>query len=150
MISAQFTHDPEALSTQLYSSAVAGFCASFFSLPFDLLKSRLRMHFFMMMIIIIIIIIMIFMIIIIIFMIINFWIFLYSVIYLFIKLSESGAIKYNGVVDAFITILRKEGVLAFWTGFGAYYGRCAPHSMIILLTTEKITAIYRKVFSVNS
>ena len=128
MISAQFTHDPEALSTQLYSSAVAGFCASFFSLPFDLLKSRLRTAFFIYF----------------------FKILLYSVIFLFIKLSESGAIKYNGVVDAFITILRKEGVLAFWTGFGAYYGRCAPHSMIILLTTEKITAIYRKVFSINS
>lgn len=98
MISTNITKDPNSIQTQLSASGVAGFCAASFSLPFDLLKSRL----------------------------------------------QSGG-KYKGVLDAFVTILRIEGPLAFWTGFGAYYGRCAPHAMIILLSTEKITLVYRKI-----
>ena len=37
-----------------------------------------------------------------------------------------------------------EGFLAFWTGFGAYYMRTAPHAMIILLSITPITEAYRK------
>lgn len=44
-------------------------------------------------------------------------------------------------------IYSKEGPLAFWTGFGAYFGRTAPHAMIILLSTEPIVHAYRKFFS---
>jgi len=43
-------------------------------------------------------------------------------------------------------IYSKEGIFAFWTGFGAYFGRTAPHAMIILLSTEPIVAGYRKLF----
>eukprot|EP01041_Mallomonas_annulata_P008825 gene8825-18271_t len=85
-----------SMETQLGAAMIAGFTASAFSLPFDLLKSRL----------------------------------------------QDGS-KYAGMMDAALQILRNEGFLAFWTGFGAYYGRCAPHSMIILLSSEKITEIYK-------
>lgn len=97
------THDPNpnkpTLPTQLGSAAIAGFCAAAFSLPFDLLKSRL----------------------------------------------QDGS-KYKGLLDAAYQILTKEGFLSFWTGFGAYYTRCAPHAMIILLSSEKITDLYQKAF----
>jgi len=89
-----------SLQTQLGASMVAGFTASFFSLPFDLLKSRMQ-----------------------------------------------DASRYKGIRDAFVQTLAKEGPLAFWTGFGAYYMRTAPHAMIILMTTEPLMRSYRKIMS---
>jgi len=35
---------PSSKLTQLYAAAIAGFSASFLSLPFDLLKSRMRKY----------------------------------------------------------------------------------------------------------
>ncbi len=52
--------------------------------------------------------------------------------------------KYKGVLDAATKVLRQEGIFAFWTGFGAYYMRTAPHAMIILLTQEPIARLYKK------
>ena len=43
-------------------------------------------------------------------------------------------------------VLAKEGPLAFWTGFAAYYSRCAPHAMIILLTIDEVKAKYKAYF----
>jgi hypothetical protein len=92
------TKDPDvkkpSLATNILSSAVAGFTSAFFSLPFDMLKSRLQD----------------------------------------MKPDAQGKMPYTGLMDCAGTILRKEGILAFWTGFPAYYGRCAPHAMIILVT----------------
>lgn len=79
--------------TDLMSSAVAGFFCAFFSLPFDMMKSRLQF------------------------------------------MTEG---QYKGVGDVFVKILRHEGVLTFWRGFGAYYLRCAPHAMIILMTRAQL------------
>jgi len=59
------------------------------------------------------------------------------------RLQDSN--KYRGLMDVFTKTLTKEGPLAFWTGFTAYYGRCAPHAMIILLLSESITQQYRKI-----
>ena len=61
------------------------------------------------------------------------------------RFSEDGA-KYKGLSDAVIQTFTKEGPLAFWTGFGAYYMRTAPHSMIILISSESITKAYRSAF----
>jgi solute carrier family 25 oxoglutarate transporter 11 len=100
-----FTHeDPNkpSLKTRLIASTVAGFTASAFSLPFDLLKSRL----------------------------------------------QDGS-AYTGIVDATVQIVRKEGPFAFYTGFLAYYMRCAPHSMILLLLTDPFTNAYIKIFRPN-
>eukprot|EP01036_Dinobryon_divergens_P025553 gene25553-34111_t len=92
-------HDPSidqpSLPTQLLASMISGFTASFFSLPFDLLKSRLQ-----------------------------------------------DGNRYSGIVDAATKILKTEGVLSFWTGFGAYYMRTAPHAMIILMLSEPVTKFY--------
>ena len=78
----------------------------------------------------------------------------------------TNLMPYKGVVDCGMKIVRAEGprrlnavpcpplppssrarlkvssahspAVALWTGFGAYYGRCAPHAMTILLTLEQL------------
>eukprot|EP00529_Nitzschia_sp_RCC80_P029485 CAMPEP_0113495466 /NCGR_PEP_ID=MMETSP0014_2-20120614/29625_1 /TAXON_ID=2857 /ORGANISM="Nitzschia sp." /LENGTH=322 /DNA_ID=CAMNT_0000389367 /DNA_START=292 /DNA_END=1260 /DNA_ORIENTATION=- /assembly_acc=CAM_ASM_000159 len=96
-----------SLPTRMGSSCVAGFTAALFSLPFDLIKSRLMAQ----------------------------------------KPDPlTGQMPYKGVVDCAVQIFKKEGPLGFFNGFSAYYGRCAPHAMIILLSIESITSAYKKAF----
>lgn len=99
--------DGPTLPTRLGASATAGFTAALFSLPFDLIKSRLMAQ----------------------------------------KVDPvTGELPYRGVLDCAVKIARNEGPIGFFNGFSAYYGRCAPHAMIILLSIESITNAYRKVF----
>lgn len=111
-IVAKVTNDPmidgPALPTKIGSSCIAGFTAALFSLPFDLIKSRLMAQ--------------------------N-------------PDINTGKLPYNGVVDCAMKIFKNEGVGGFFAGFSAYYGRCAPHAMIILLSIESITLAYRKNFT---
>lgn len=96
-----------SLPTRLGASATAGFTAALFSLPFDLIKSRLMA----------------------------------------MKPNPlTGELPYRGVFDCALQIMRKEGPLGFFGGFSAYYGRCAPHAMIILLSIESITGFYKSTF----
>lgn len=84
-----------------------GFTAALFSLPFDLIKSRLMA----------------------------------------MKPDpETGKMPYRGVVDCAVKIMQTEGPKGFFNGFSSYYGRCAPHAMIILLSIESITSMYKKAF----
>ena len=99
--------DGPSLPTRMGASATAGFTAALFSLPFDLIKSRLMAQ----------------------------------------KPDPmTGEMPYKGVVDCALQIAKKEGPRGFFSGFSAYYGRCAPHAMIILLSIESITNAYRKSF----
>ena len=99
--------DGPSLPTRLGASATAGFTAALFSLPFDLIKSRLMAQ----------------------------------------KPDPmTGEMPYRGVLDCATKIFQKEGPRGFFGGFTAYYGRCAPHAMIILLSIETITNTYRKTF----
>ena len=59
----------------------------------------------------------------------------------------TGKPQFKGVIDCATKILQKEGVFAFWKGFGSYYMRCAPHAMVILLSVEFITMQYRQLFA---
>jgi solute carrier family 25 (mitochondrial oxoglutarate transporter), member 11 len=96
-----------SIPTQIGASAIAGFTAALFSLPFDLMKSRLMA----------------------------------------MKPDPStGLMPYKGVIDCAVQVAKKEGALGFFGGFTAYYGRCAPHAMIILLSVESITNMYKKAF----
>lgn len=98
--------DGPSLPTKIGSSAVAGFTAALFSLPFDLIKSRLMAQ----------------------------------------KPNAEGVMPYKGIADCSVQIFKKEGPIGFFAGFSAYYGRCAPHAMIILLSIETITQGYRQAF----
>jgi solute carrier family 25 oxoglutarate transporter 11 len=96
-----------SLPTKLGSAATAGFTAALFSLPFDLVKSRLMAQ----------------------------------------KPDPmTGVMPYRGIADCVVQIFKKEGPLGFFGGFSAYYGRCAPHAMIILLSVESVTNLYRSNF----
>ena len=100
--------DGPSLATRLGSSATAGFTAALFSLPFDLVKSRLMAQ----------------------------------------KPNPiTGEMPYRGVVDCAMKIARTDGPRGFFSGFSAYYARCAPHAMIILLSIESITNAYRNTFT---
>lgn len=99
--------DGPSLPTRIGASATAGFTAALFSLPFDLIKSRLMAQ----------------------------------------KPDPlTGELPYKGIMDCSVKILRSEGPLGFFSGFSAYYGRCAPHAMIILLSIETITNAYKSAF----
>lgn len=96
-----------SLPTRLGASATAGFTAALFSLPFDLIKSRLMAQ----------------------------------------KPDPiTGVMPYKGIIDCSLKIAQTEGIRGFFGGFSAYYGRCAPHAMIILLSIETITNFYKKAF----
>lgn len=108
-----FFDDPKdggqnSLTTRLLASASAGFTAGLFSMPFDLVKSRLMAQ----------------------------------------KPDPvTGELPYKGIVDCAKKIVQREGLKGFYNGFSAYYGRCAPHAMIILLSKDSITNAYRSSFS---
>lgn len=70
------------------ASAIAGFFASFFSLPFDFVKTRLQKQ----------------------------------------QRGPDGKLPYNGFFDCAKKVVRDEGWLRFYRGFGTYYVRIAPHA----------------------
>ena len=108
---AKLLNDPmtegPSLPTRVGASATAGFTAALFSLPFDLIKSRLMAQ---------------------------------------KRDPLTGEFPYKGVVDCTVKIAKGEGLRGFFSGFSAYYGRCAPHAMIILLSIESITNLYKNAF----
>jgi solute carrier family 25 (mitochondrial oxoglutarate transporter), member 11 len=80
----------------LTASAIAGFFASFLSLPFDFMKTRLQRQ----------------------------------------SKGPDGKLPYNGMMDCFRKVVRDEGIMRFYRGFGAYYVRIAPHAMITLIVAD--------------
>ena len=72
----------------LTASAVAGFFASFLSLPFDFMKTRLQKQ----------------------------------------TRGVDGTLPYKGMFDCARKVVKEEGLLRFYRGFGTYYVRIAPHA----------------------
>ncbi|VEU44517.1 unnamed protein product [Pseudo-nitzschia multistriata] len=95
------------MPTRILASLSAGFTAALFSMPFDLIKSRLMAQ---------------------------------------RPDPITGEMPYKGVADCVMKIIRTEGPLGLYNGFSAYYGRCAPHAMIVLLSKDSITKAYRNAF----
>jgi len=83
------------------ASAIAGFFASFFSLPFDFIKTRLQKQ----------------------------------------SRGPDGKLPYNGFFDCAKKVIRDEGPLRFYRGFGTYYVRIAPHAMITLIIADYLKLI---------
>eukprot|EP01048_Picozoa_sp_COSAG05_P009382 COSAG05_NODE_767_length_7468_cov_379.770118_3_plen_296_part_00 len=88
------------------SSVVSSFAATFLSLPFDMMKTRLQN----------------------------------------MKPDNTGQLPYKGVNDCARKILRQEGLFRFWRGYPAYFVRCCPHGLIILISKEYITSAYKGAF----
>lgn len=80
-----------ARSQTFAASGIAGFFASFLSLPFDFIKTRLQKQ---------------------------------------QRDPQTGKLPYNGVLDCARKVIRDEGWLRFYRGFGTYYVRIAPHALV--------------------
>jgi len=83
------------------ASAIAGFFASFFSLPFDFIKTRLQKQ----------------------------------------TKGPDGKLPYKGFLDCAGKVIKDEGPLRFYRGFGTYYVRIAPHAMITLIVADYLKLI---------
>lgn len=81
-----------AAGEALGASAIAGFFASFFSLPFDFVKTRL----------------------------------------------QRGKGRYTGTLDCVVKVVKEEGPLRFYRGFGTYYVRIAPHAALTVLFADAL------------
>jgi solute carrier family 25 oxoglutarate transporter 11 len=57
---------------------------------------------------------------------------------------------YSGIMDCIRKTIQREGLMGFMKGFPAYYARCAPHAMVILVSNEPITRGYRRIFGIDS
>ena len=50
----------------------------------------------------------------------------------------TGSVPYRGALDCLVKVVRSEGPLALYSGAGAYYLRCAPHALLVLLLAEQL------------
>eukprot|EP01052_Picozoa_sp_SAG31_P032917 SAG31_NODE_3660_length_4013_cov_3.345938_2_plen_106_part_00 len=62
---------------------------------------------------------------------------------------KTGAVPYNGVFHCGYRIFSEEGPLRFWRGYPAYFFRCCPHGLIILISQEYIKKAYNRAFSLE-
>lgn len=53
--------------------------------------------------------------------------------------NPDGTMPYAGPLDCVAKVLRREGPLRFYAGFGSYFARCAPHAMLTLLFAEALS-----------
>ena len=60
------------------------------------------------------------------------------------KPGVDGKMPYSGGIDCLRNILRNEGVLQLWKGFGIYYPRIGGHAICCFLFLEQIREFYRK------
>ncbi|KUL91032.1 hypothetical protein ZTR_00798 [Talaromyces verruculosus] len=96
-------HTNLSSQTQTFAaSAIAGFFASFLSLPFDFVKTRLQKQ---------------------------------------QKNPVTGELPYKGLVDCARKVIKDEGWLRFYRGFGTYYVRIAPHAMVTLIVADYLNLI---------
>lgn len=58
--------------------------------------------------------------------------------------KEGGKGEYSSMFDVWVKTLRNEGVTALWKGFGPYYFRIAPNTVLLFVFAEKLTFWYKK------
>ncbi|KAL9110435.1 MAG: hypothetical protein Q9227_004979 [Pyrenula ochraceoflavens] len=83
------------------AAAIAGFFASFFSLPFDFVKTRLQKQ----------------------------------------QRGPDGQLPYRGFLHCAGKVMKEEGPLRFYRGFGTYYVRIAPHVMITMVVADYLKLV---------
>ncbi|KAE8149849.1 mitochondrial carrier domain-containing protein [Aspergillus avenaceus] len=97
------THTTLSAQNQTFAaSAIAGFFASFLSLPFDFIKTRLQKQ---------------------------------------QKDPKTGQLPYRGLLDCARKVVKDEGWLRFYRGFGTYYVRIAPHAMVTLIVADYLNLL---------
>ncbi|EER41406.1 predicted protein [Histoplasma capsulatum H143] len=57
------------------------------------------------------------------------------------KDPKTGQLPYKGVLDCAKKVIRDEGWLRFYRGFGTYYVRIAPHAMVTLIVLDYLNVL---------
>mmetsp|Transcript_32508 Transcript_32508/g.44634 ORF Transcript_32508/g.44634 Transcript_32508/m.44634 type:complete len:303 (-) Transcript_32508:47-955(-) len=60
----------------------------------------------------------------------------------FQKPGPDGVLKYRTIAQTVTSIVRTEGVLALWSGFLPYYGRCGGHTVSMFILVEQFRRWY--------
>uniref|UniRef100_A0A224XUA2 Putative mitochondrial fatty acid anion carrier protein/uncoupling protein n=1 Tax=Panstrongylus lignarius TaxID=156445 RepID=A0A224XUA2_9HEMI len=55
----------------------------------------------------------------------------------------NGVPEYSGMFDVWVKTVKKEGVSALWKGFGPYYFRIAPNTVLLFVFVEQLTYLYK-------
>ena len=59
----------------------------------------------------------------------------------------TGLMPYRNIGDCFVKALRREGPLAFYSGYPTYYARIAPHGMITLGVVDLLNKLISRKYS---
>lgn len=62
------------------------------------------------------------------------------------RLQNMKGGEYKNLLDVWVRTFREEGVTALWKGFGPYYFRIAPNTVLLFIFSEKFTFWYKKYF----
>lgn len=57
---------------------------------------------------------------------------------------QRGGSEYKGVLDCAVKVLKEEGVGRFYRGFGTYFARIAPHTVITLFVADNLHAVVKR------
>jgi solute carrier family 25 oxoglutarate transporter 11 len=57
---------------------------------------------------------------------------------------QRGGSTYAGVFDCAVKVVKTEGVLRFYRGFGTYFLRIAPHTVITLIVADNLNALVKR------
>lgn len=55
--------------------------------------------------------------------------------------GKDGSVQYKGMADCFAKVAKQEGPLRFYRGFGTYFMRMAPHTVIALICLDNLNRI---------
>lgn len=57
--------------------------------------------------------------------------------------DANGRLPYKNMIDCGMKVVREEGILRFYRGFGTYFIRIAPHAMMTLLFADMLGVLTR-------
>jgi solute carrier family 25 oxoglutarate transporter 11 len=58
----------------------------------------------------------------------------------------NGIPEYKGILDVWVSAIRKEGFTSLWKGFLPYYLRVGPHTVLCFVFLEQLRSLYKKYF----
>ncbi|XP_064384029.1 mitochondrial 2-oxoglutarate/malate carrier protein-like isoform X1 [Halichondria panicea] len=56
--------------------------------------------------------------------------------------TVDGVPEYNGSMDVWKQLVRKEGIFSLWKGFTPYYARLGPHTVLTFIFLEQFRRLY--------
>lgn len=56
----------------------------------------------------------------------------------------NGVPEYSSLFNVWVRLVKNEGITALWKGFGPYYFRIAPNTVLLFIFSEKLTFYYKK------